>query len=173
MQINKLLMKNQAYKVAIKKARSLWKISRIVSQPAKSWLPSNLGPGKAEAQLKSKAETGDDLQYIVGIWVSLYFFWLRIGNAVICIDLLVFVPFLFFERLLCLSDFSVSTVFIYSHFDSGLPSASDWKLSICQEDRRSEPGRWERWGCSAPGKAVYELMQGGFVGEGQQIHRTS
>ncbi|CAK9006353.1 unnamed protein product [Durusdinium trenchii] len=37
MQINKLLMKNQAYKVAIK---------------------------KAEAQLKSKAETGDDLQYI-------------------------------------------------------------------------------------------------------------
>lgn len=38
MQINKLLMKNQAYKVAIK---------------------------KAEAQLKSKAETGDDLQYIV------------------------------------------------------------------------------------------------------------
>ncbi|CAE7824987.1 CCDC113, partial [Symbiodinium necroappetens] len=37
MQINKLLMKNQAYKVAIK---------------------------KAEQQLKSKAETGDDLQYI-------------------------------------------------------------------------------------------------------------
>merc|ERR1711977_612681 len=37
MLINKLLMKNQAYKIAIK---------------------------KAEAQIKSKAETGDDLQYI-------------------------------------------------------------------------------------------------------------
>lgn len=37
MQINKLLMKNQAYKIAIK---------------------------KAETQLKSKQETGDDLQYI-------------------------------------------------------------------------------------------------------------
>lgn len=44
MQINKLLMKNQAYKVAIK---------------------------KAEAQLKSKAETGDDLQYIVPSSVKL------------------------------------------------------------------------------------------------------
>lgn len=78
MQINKLLMKNQAYKVAIKKAKSLWKISRIDSQRGKPRLPSNLVPGKAEAQLKSKAETGDDLQYIVAIWV---FFWLRSGNS--------------------------------------------------------------------------------------------
>ena len=56
MQINKLLMKNQAYKVAIKKARTVQAAHCV----------ANTKPGKAEQQLKSKAETGDDLQYIAG-----------------------------------------------------------------------------------------------------------
>lgn len=50
-------MKNQAYKVAIKKA---------TVGTSGTW-PSSVAfaaCSKAEAQLKSKAETGDDLQYI-------------------------------------------------------------------------------------------------------------